>query len=187
MTTRFNLIPTLITDLTVLQRKPLCDARGCFERMFCNNDLDEILAGRCIAQINHTLTTKLGTVRGMHFQHPPYAEVKFVSCLRGRIFDVAVDLRCGSSTFLHWYAELLSADNHKTLVIPEGFAHGFQALTDDCELLYLHTAAYHDKAEDGLNVHDPRLAIHWPLPVVGLSIRDAGYPLLSDDYAGVVS
>ena len=99
------------------------------------------------------MTASRGTVRGMHFQHPPHAETKFVSCLRGEVFDVAVDLRNGSPTFLHWHAEILSADNHRTLVIPEGFAHGFQTLSDDCEMLYFHTAAYNPEAEGGLNVH----------------------------------
>lgn len=98
----------------------------------------------------------------MHFQRTPHAEMKLVSCVRGLVFDVAVDLRRGSPTFLRWHSELLSADNHKTLVIPEGFAHGFQTLTDDCEMLYLHTTAYAPDAEAGLNPQDARLAIAWP-------------------------
>jgi dTDP-4-dehydrorhamnose 3,5-epimerase len=122
----------------------------------------------------------------MHFQHPPHAETKLVSCLRGEVFDVAVDLRHNSPTFLRWHAERLSADNHKTLVIPEGFAHGFQTLTDDCEMLYFHTAAYQPGAEGGLNAQDPRLAIEWPLPVVGLSPRDAVYQFLGEDFSGVI-
>ena len=137
-------------------------------------------------QINHTFTASRGTVRGIHFQYPPHTEIKFVSCLRGEVFDVAVDLRCNSPTFLCWHSEMLSADNHRTLVIPEGFAHGFQALSNDCEMLYLHTAAYQPDAEDGLNVRDPRLSIEWPLPIVELSQRDAGFPLLDETFAGVV-
>jgi len=96
-----------------------------------------------------------------------------------------VDLRDNSPTFLRWHAEVLSADNHKTLVIPEGFAHGFQTLTDDCEMLYFHTATYQPGAEGGLNAQDPRLAIQWPLPVAGLSLRDAAHPLLDDEFTGV--
>ena len=186
MTTRFEIIPTPIADLRVLQRKPLGDNRGYLERMFCTDELDAILAGRHIVQVNQTLTANRGTVRGMHFQHPPHAETKFVSCLRGEVFDVAVDLRRDSSTFLCWHAETLSADNHRTLVIPEGFAHGFQTQTDDCEMLYFHTTAYQLGTEGGLNAQDPRLAIQWPLPVAGLSPRDAAHPLLSDDFTGVV-
>jgi dTDP-4-dehydrorhamnose 3,5-epimerase len=109
-----------------------------------------------------------------------------VSCLRGEVFDIAVDLRHNSPTFLRWHAERLSPDNHKTVVIPEGFAHGFQTLTDDCELLYFHTVAYQPGAEGGLNAQDPRLAIQWPLPVVGLSLRDSAYPFLSNTFSGVV-
>jgi dTDP-4-dehydrorhamnose 3,5-epimerase len=102
-----------------------------------------------------------------------------VSCLRGEVFDVAVDLRDNSPTFLRWHAEVLSADNHKTLVIPKGFAHGFQTLTDDCEMLYFHTAAYQPGAEGGLNVLDPRLAIKWPLDVDVLSDRDRSHPMIA--------
>jgi dTDP-4-dehydrorhamnose 3,5-epimerase len=101
------------------------------------------------------------------------------------VFDVAVDLRRGSPTFLSWHAELLSAENHKTFVIPEGFAHGFQTLCDNCEMLYFHTAAYSPEAEGGLNALDPRLAIRWPLPVSGLSPRDASHPRVEANFAGI--
>ena len=144
------------------------------------------LAAEQIAQINHSYTAMRGTVRGMHFQRPPHAEMKFVSCLRG------ADLRCRGGCAPR-FADL-SALARRTaqrrqpsgrLLIPEGFAHGFQTLTDDCELLYFHTAAYQPAAEAGLNPQDPRLAIEWPLPVAGLSPRDAAHPLLDDDFAGV--
>jgi dTDP-4-dehydrorhamnose 3,5-epimerase len=121
----------------------------------------------------------------MHFQYPPYAETKIVSCLHGEVFDVAVDLRRGSPTFLHWHAEILSAENHRTLLIPEGFAHGFQALSEDCELLYFHTAAYQPSSEGGLNAQDPRLQIRWPQAVIELSSRDAAHPLLDEGFVGV--
>lgn len=185
MSERFDLLDTPIAGLGVLQRRPLGDARGYLERMFCADELAPLLNGRSIAQINHTHTTRRGTVRGLHFQHPPHAETKFVSCLRGEVFDVAVDLRRGSPTFLAWHAERLSADNHRTLVIPEGFAHGFQTLSDDCEMLYFHTAAHHAAAEGGLHPQDPRLAIAWPLPVAGLSPRDAGHAPLTGEFQGV--
>jgi dTDP-4-dehydrorhamnose 3,5-epimerase len=145
------------------------------------------LAGitKSIAQINHTITRKKGAVRGLHFQHPPHAETKVVSCLRGEIFDVAVDLRSGSPTFLQWHGEILSAGNRKSMLIPEGYAHGFQALTEDCELIYLHTAAYHPEAEGALNVADPRLNIAWPLPFVDLSDRDRSHPLIDKIFHGI--
>lgn len=185
MSTRFDILDTPLPGLRILQRKPIGDSRGYLERLFCTDELQALALDRHIAQINHTLTASRGTVRGMHFQRPPHAEIKFVSCLCGEVFDVAVDLRDNSSTFLRWHAEVLSADNHKTLVIPEGFAHGFQTLTDDCEMLYFHTAAYEPGAEGGLNAQDPRLAIQWPLPVAGLSARDAAHPLLDNDFTGV--
>lgn len=185
MSDRFEILATPITGLHALQRKPIGDSRGYLERLFCADELQALIPGRDIVQVNHTLTAGRGTVRGLHFQHPPHAEMKFVHCLRGEVFDVAVDLRRGSPTFLHWHAEVLGADNHRTFVIPEGFAHGFQALTDDCEMLYFHTAAYSREAEGGLNAEDPRLAIRWPLPVAGLSPRDAAQPPLDDDFQGI--
>jgi len=186
MTNRFDILTTPIAGLRVLQRKPIGDSRGCLERLFCAEELQAFIPGKHIVQINHTLTATCGTVRGLHFQHPPHAETKFVSCLRGEVFDVAVDLRHNSPTFLSWHAERLSDANHKTLIIPEGFAHGFQTLSDDCEMLYLHTVAYQPSAEGGLNVLDPKFAIQWPLPVAGLSPRDAAHQFLSDAFSGVV-
>lgn len=185
MNIRFEILETPLSGLRLMQRKPIGDSRGYLERLFCNEELQMLAPAKHIAQINHTLTAFRGTVRGMHFQRPPHAEIKFVSCLRGEVFDVAVDLRHNSPTFLCWHAELLSADNHKTLVIPEGFAHGFQTLTDNCEMLYFHTHIYQSGAEGGLNAQDPRLAIQWPLPIGGVSPRDAGHPFLNENFSGM--
>ena len=184
MSTRFDILDTPLSALRILQRKPIGDSRGYLERLFCTEELQTLAPGKPIAQINHTLTANRGTVRGMHFQRSPHAEIKFVSCLRGEVFDVAVDLRHNSPTFLRWHAELLSADNHKTLVIPEGFAHGFQTLTDDCEMLYFHTAPYQPGAEAGLNAQDPKLAIKWPLSVAVLSEHDGSHPMLTNEFMG---
>jgi len=122
----------------------------------------------------------------MHFQRPPHAEMKLVSCIRGEVWDVAVDLRVGSPTYLHWHAEQLSAENGFALLIPEGFAHGFQALTDDVDLLYCHSEAYTPAAEARLNPLDPKLAITWPLPVTELSVRDSQHPLLTAAFNGLL-
>lgn len=138
-----------------------------------------------IAQINHTLTRMKGAVRGMHYQRPPHVEVKVVSCLHGEVFDVAVDLRRGSPTFLQWHGVVLSAANRRSLLIPEGFAHGFQALREDCELIYLHTAPYRPEAEEALNAEDPRLGIGWPLPITELSERDRNHGWIKQDYQGI--
>lgn len=141
-----------------------------------------------IAQINHSYSAKRGTVRGLHFQYPPHAEIKLVSCVRGRVFDVAVDLRAGSPTFLQWHALELSAERHNSLLVPRGFAHGFQALEDDCELLYLTSTPYAQAAEDGLNPTDSRLGhggISWPLAITECSDRDRNHPPLTDAFAGI--
>lgn len=186
MSVRFDVLEMPIPGLRLLQRKPIGDERGYLERLFCSEELKSLIPGKNIAQINHTLTARRGTVRGMHYQRPPHAETKFVSCLRGEVLDVAVDLRRGSPTFLQWHAEILSADKHNTLVIPEGFAHGFQALVDDCEMLYLHTTAYQAEAEGGLNAKDPKLAIRWPLPIAELSARDSAHPAVPPDFHGLI-
>lgn len=174
-----------LPGLMLLERKPVEDARGSLERLFCAETLACMGIDRPLAQINLTRTRHQGAVRGMHFQHPPQAEDKVVSCLRGRVFDVAVDLRRGSPTFLGWHGEVLSPSGRNSLLIPAGFAHGFQALCDDCELLYFHTAAYSREAEGGLRPTDPALLILWPLPIIELSERDANHPLLSSDFSGI--
>lgn len=185
MSERFDILDTPLPGLRILQRKPLRDARGYLERLYCTQELGSVLSGRAIVQINHTLTVRRGTVRGMHYQQPPHAETKFVSCCRGEVFDVAVDLRRDSPTFLRWHAETLSEGNHRTLLIPEGFAHGFQTLTDNCEMLYFHTAAYAPEAERGLNPRDPGLALTWPLPIADMSERDAAQPPLAAGFRGI--
>ena len=178
---------TPLGGLKTLQRRCIEDSRGYFSRLFCANELRESGFPEAIFQVNQTLTLHRGAVRGMHFQHVPYAEIKIVSCLRGEVFDVAVDLRQGSPTFLSWYGDVLSAGNRKSLLIPEGFAHGFQTLTDDCELLYFHSAPYVPTAEGALNALDPRLSIEWPLPVGEMSERDRLHPHLQTDFTGIES
>lgn len=184
MTVRLSLESTRLSGLQVLQHHPIGDSRGHFERLFCDTELSAWLEGRPIRQVSRSKTVASGTVRGMHFQYAPHAEAKLVVCLHGEVFDVAVDLRRQSPTFLQWHAEVLSAGNRRSLLIPEGFAHGFQTLDDDCELLYLNTAPYVPDAEGGLHPEDPRLAIAWPRPVAGLSARDASHPKLTDAFSG---
>lgn len=182
---RFDIIDTPIACLKVVQRKPIRDARGYFSRFFCAGEFRQAGLGSAISQINHSYSKNAGTVRGMHFQMPPHAERKFVSCIRGEIFDVAVDLRRNSPTFLQWHGEVLSAENQRSLLIPEGFAHGFQTLTDDCELLYLVSAAYEPTAEKGLNAADPLLKIKWPLPISEMSDKDRNNAFLSPEFQGI--
>lgn len=182
---RFIVSNTLLTGLRRVQRQPLVDARGFLARLFCAEALRDAGWVWPVAQLNHTLTRQSATVRGLHFQKPPHAEAKLVSCLRGEVWDVAVDLRQGSTSFLRWHAERLSADNGMALLIPPGFAHGFQTLTDEVEMLYIHSAAYAAGAESGLHPLDPALALPWPLPVGLLSARDAGHPQTTDEFKGV--
>lgn len=182
---RFTVTDLPLAGLKLVERQSLGDSRGFLSRLFCAEELAAAGWAKPIAQINHTRTARRGTVRGMHFQRPPHAEMKLVSCIRGEVWDVAVDVRTSSPTFLRWHAERLSADNGRALLIPEGFAHGFQALTDDVELLYCHSAAYSPSAEAGLNPQDARLAITWPLAITELSARDAGHPLIETGFEGV--
>ncbi|MCL5123580.1 MAG: dTDP-4-dehydrorhamnose 3,5-epimerase [Deltaproteobacteria bacterium] len=185
MSQRFNIIAARLSGLLVVQRKPIEDSRGFFTRFFCSETFQELGLTKPIQQINHSLTRKKGAVRGMHFQYTPYAECKIVSCLRGRIFDVAVDIRKGSPTFLQWHGEELSEDNFKTMVIPEGFAHGFQTLTEDCEIFYLVSAPYMGAYEGAINPGDPIVSIKWPLNVSQLSDKDDSTPLVGQDFRGV--
>ena len=181
-----NILDTAVADLLIVRSTPHHDDRGAFVRLFCAEELQPVLGGRQIAQVNHSRTTDAGTVRGLHFQRPPHAEMKMVRCVRGRLWDVAVDLRSGSPTFLQWHAQELTPDEPEMLVIPEGFAHGFQALEPDSELLYLVTEFYNPSSEGGLRYDDPRLGIEWPLPPQGVSSRDLAHPLLGADFNGVV-
>jgi dTDP-4-dehydrorhamnose 3,5-epimerase len=182
---RFSISDTPLVGLKRVQRNRLQDERGFLSRLFCADELHAAGWYGSVAQINHTCTQQLGTVRGLHYQKPPHVEIKLVSCLRGRVWDVAVDLRPDSPTFLRWHPEELSGDNGCALLIPQGFAHGFQVMEVGSELLYCHSAAYAPQAEGGLNPLDPRLAITWPLPVQNLSPRDSGHPMISDDFEGV--
>ena len=182
---RFDVQPTALAGLFVLQRKPVGDLRGFFCRFFCAEELRAVGWGKNISQINHTCTVKKGSVRGMHFQHPPHAECKMVSCLRGEVYDVAVDIRKDSPTFLQWHGEILSADNQKSLLIPEGFAHGFQTLVDDCELIYLHSASFHEQSEGAIHAADPRIGIVWPIAITDMSDRDLHHSLITSHFKGV--
>lgn len=185
MSNRFEFSSTRLAGLTVVRRSPLTDDRGFFARLYCGDEFRRIGLTKPIAQINHSCTRRRGAVRGMHFQYPPHAETKIVVCLRGEVFDVAVDLRPDSPSFLRWHGEILSGGNGKCLFIPEGFAHGFQTLTEDCELLYMHSAIYAPQAEGGVHPREPRVGVQWPLPISELSPRDESHPFLGDDFPGV--
>jgi dTDP-4-dehydrorhamnose 3,5-epimerase len=173
-----------LSGLKLITRSKIGDDRGYFSRLFCSRDLQGLGWRKPIAQLNHTYTASEGTVRGLHYQNSPDSEAKLVMCLSGAVWDVAVDLRSKSPTFLKWHAELISAENNHAMLIPEGFAHGFQTMSDDVELLYCHSNFYNPLSEAGLNVNDPKLAITWPLAIVNLSARDTTHPSLTQQYKG---
>ena len=185
MSERFNFIGMPLVGLFRVERKVLTDSRGFFSRFFCADEFGEIGFNKTIVQMNHTLTKQKGAIRGMHFQYPPHTETKIVSCLQGKVMDIVVDIRKGSPTFLQWHAEILSAENKYSLYIPDGFAHGFQTLTEDCELFYLHSASYKPDTEGALNVFDPLLSIEWPLEVTEISERDRHHPFLDSEFEGI--
>lgn len=182
---RLSVIDTPLGGLKEVMRHRQGDARGSFSRIFCEAELQMAGWRQPIAQINHTVTLKTGTVRGLHYQQAPHAEMKLVSCLRGEVWDVAVDLRPESATFLQWYGAHLSADNGRALLIPEGFAHGFQTLCDGAQLLYCHASAFVAESEAGLDALDRRLAIDWPLPIACRSSRDLELPVVDRHFYGV--
>jgi dTDP-4-dehydrorhamnose 3,5-epimerase len=181
-----NLVQTSIPGAWVIESTAIHDNRGAFSRLFCLRECQAAVGPRTIVQINHSMTRAVGAVRGMHYQKPPHAEMKIVRCLKGRVFDVAVDLRQGSPTFLKWTAVELSPDSRRAFVIPEGCAHGFQVLEEDSELLYLHTAFYTPDAEGAVRFDDPRIGVDWPLASTDLSARDTSHPLLTEDFKGIV-
>lgn len=182
---RMKLLSTPLSGLQVVETAPLADPRGSFERLFCDKEWAPLRAGLQFPQVNLSTTAERGTVRGMHFQREPATEAKLIRCVHGHVFDVAVDLRVGSPTYLRWHAVELRADEPRELFIPEGFAHGFQALSDNAQLLYFHTAPWTPAREGGLRHDDPRLAIAWPLPPMNVSDRDRAHPPIDGMFTGV--
>ena len=184
MDKKLNFISTNINGLYVIEPNIFSDDRGSFSRVYCEEELKEI-SNISIKQINHSITKYKGTVRGMHFQYEPNSEVKMVKCIKGSVFDVVVDIRKGSPTFLETFSIELTQENQKMLYIPKGFAHGFQTLEDETELLDLHSTIYTPSNEGALNVNDPLLKIKWPLDIVNLSKRDSEHKFLDINFKGI--
>lgn len=185
MDATMRFIKTPLAGAFEIELTPFQDERGLFARTFCQKEFAKIGFTGHIVQINHSVTRRKGTVRGMHFQEPPSCEEKIIRCIQGRVFDVMIDLRAGSPTMLRWHALELSRDAMRMAFVPKGFAHGFQALTDDAELLYHHSAFYNQENERGLRFDDPSLAIAWPMAPGFVSERDRGFPLIDDRFKGV--
>ena len=177
--------PTTLSGSYVIDVKPFEDERGWFSRYYCKNEFQQIGHDKDWVQLNHSVTKQKGTLRGMHYQIAPYREIKMVKCITGAIYDVIIDLRKSSPTFLQWYGVELSAENKRMLYIPEGFAHGFQCLADNCQLLYHHSEYYRPNAEGGIKYDDPLINIQWLLPVEMLSARDASHPYINKNFEGI--
>ncbi len=175
----------LLSGAYVIDPEVRTDLRGAFFRFFCREEFEQIGHTAEWLQMNHSFTIKAGTIRGMHYQLPPHGEIKLVRCIVGKVFDVIVDIRQGSSTFLQWFGVELSGENRKMMYIPEGFAHGFQTLASDCELIYHHSARYEAGSEGGMRYDDPAIGIDWPLPVTMVSERDGQHPFLSPHFEGI--
>ncbi|MEL0622543.1 dTDP-4-dehydrorhamnose 3,5-epimerase family protein [Marinomonas arenicola] len=177
-------ISTNFDGLFLIEPTVFSDGRGEFYRVYCDQKNSEF-SDFSVKQINHSITKEKGTVRGFHFQYEPNAEAKIVKCIRGSVYDVVVDIRKGSPTFLSSYTVELSAKKRNMLLIPKGFAHAFQALENDSELLYLHSEFYTPANEGGLNHKDPLLDIIWPLGIKNISERDGLHKFLNIDFEGI--
>lgn len=174
--TKTALAGAVIVDLNRIE-----DERGFFARAFCQNEFDNASLNGTVVQANMSFNQHAGTIRGMHYQVAPALETKFVRCIRGSIVDVIVDLRADSSTYLQHIAVELSAENRTALFVPANFAHGFQTLQDDSEVLYMVSGFYTPECERGLRHNDPALGINWPSPVEHISDKDGKWPLLNSN------
>ena len=172
MNRRFKVFPSELPDMYSLETISHIDERGIFQRKFCDKELDFFLGDSHISQINFSSTKNKGTIRGMHFQYPPFSEKKIIFCTRGSVFDVVIDLRAKSKTFLKWHTEILRQDNNRIILVPEGFAHGFQALENESELIYFHTKHFNEYSEGVINPINSNLNIQWPLKPSHISDRD---------------
>jgi dTDP-4-dehydrorhamnose 3,5-epimerase len=178
-------LPTPLKGSYVVNLSAFTDDRGWFVRTYCENEFRQIGHEERWVQMNHSYTAKKGTIRGMHFQLPPHREIKMVRCVRGKVFDVIIDIRKDSATFLQWYGVELSPGAMNMIYIPGGFAHGFQTLDDDTELIYHHSAFYTPGSEGGVRFDDPFINIEWPVEVTSVSERDLRHPMLTEKFKGI--
>ena len=177
--------PTPLDGSYLITLQPYKDNRGWFARFFCKDEFREIGHEKEWVQLNHSTTYETATIRGMHFQLPPFQEIKMVRCIAGAVYDVIIDLRKDSPGFLQWFGAELSAANQQMMYIPAGFAHGFQTLTDNCQLIYHHSELYTPKAESGIRFDDMAVGIQWPLPVKTISEKDAQYAYIDAHFKGI--
>lgn len=172
---------TPLKDLKVITNEPISDERGHFARCYCVEEFKNAGIDFQIVQRNHSFNHNKGTLRGMHWQKAPHAEAKLITCCLGSIFDVAVDMREDSPTYLKWFGIELTQRRQRMLYIPPGFAHGYQTLEDDVMVVYSVSAAYHPESSMGMRFDDPAVGIEWPTEVTMLSEKDQHWPLLQFD------
>jgi dTDP-4-dehydrorhamnose 3,5-epimerase len=172
--------PMSLAGAYLIQLDPRIDARGTFARAFCAREFAALGLRELFVQANISTNVRAGTVRGLHFQHAPHSEAKLVQCVKGSVYDVIVDIRRESETYLRWTGVELSDDNGVMVYVPEGFAHGYQSLSDGANVLYLVSEFYAPEAEGGLRHSDPKLGIKWPRVVSDISDKDGRWPLLPD-------
>jgi len=177
--------PNVLKGSYLIEIQPYKDERGWFGRFYCKDEFRQIGHNKEWVQMNHSVTYQKGAVRGMHFQIAPYREVKMVRCIAGSVYDVIIDLRKDSATFLKWFGAELSAGNKRMMYIPEGFAHGFQCLSIDCELIYFHTEYYKPGFEGGIRYDEPAVKVEWPLDVTTIPERDQLHPILDENFKGI--
>src|SRR2546423_10251689 len=177
--------PTKLEGSYIIDVDPFTDERGWFARFYCKDEFQQIGHNKEWVQLNHSVTYKTGSLRGMHFQKEPFREIKMVKCIAGSVYDVIIDLRKESGSCLQWFGAELSAGNKKMIYIPEGFAHGFQCLEDHCELIYHHSEFYKPDSESGIRYNDPLIKIDWRLRVTELSSRDQTHPYLDENFKGI--
>ena len=185
MDKKLRKIETDIDDLYIIEPNIYKDNRGEFLRVFCEDELTELFSQEKIRQINHSVTNKKGSTRGLHFQYMPDNEIKIVKCIKGRVLDIVVDVRKNSTTFLKSFTVELSSKDKNMIYIPKGFAHGFQTLEDDCELVYFHSGIYVPNNEGVINIKDPILDIKLPLDIMDISKRDAEAPFINKKFEGI--
>lgn len=178
-------INTNFEGLWVIETESKSDGRGFLTRLFCKNEFDTINFHKEFVQENLTLTKAKGTFRGLHYQIPPHSEAKLVRCISGKVHDIVIDLRKNSNTFLKYFTVELDSAKLNMLLIPEGFAHGFQSLTDDCIMLYLHSNFYNPEYERGIRFDDPEINVTLPLPITEISERDKNHPLIEHEFEGI--
>ncbi|WP_316195042.1 MULTISPECIES: dTDP-4-dehydrorhamnose 3,5-epimerase [unclassified Bradyrhizobium] len=169
-------VPTPLHGAFTIELEKRGDDRGFFARFFCQQEFAEAGLPMAVVQINNSLTAKAGTLRGMHYQLPPAAEIKVVRCIKGALFDAIIDLRPDSPTHGRWYGTELTAENRRMLLVPRGFAHGFLTLADDTEALYLVSATYAPDHERGVRFDDPHFGVQWPMLPVEMSPKDRNWP-----------